>query len=384
MSYVHPGKQRSLETYLERFIQKRILFVVGPPKCGKRTTILKYIPHRGRHREFTDSINDSQAAFTDFILQNLASRTLLISNIPYFAHNNIPLLLDTIHGLWSKIPQTQLIILKIAMEGEATDILWKFQKHQLYNYRQLDQISFNKIAKTYLTRFVRDTLSTRKSTRPDPKLIDQCDGQFNKANLLHRVYGNKNDQNQPLHSQNLNSKSLSHFHALGKVLYNKTLVDQKTPENSAHSIVLRQPASFTHFNAQLVKNAPEFNKNSDFESYGRLLDSVCGLELPIAAINRDVLEMSKSVALVSGLQEFSAKNVSGNTAAFRKMDSVDPEAKEKTMLNEVDQSRPTSKIPDTKRSHSPKKCPPKTASKQLFCCAKPEIYHSGMSAPHRV
>lgn len=134
MSYVHPGKQRSFETYLQRCESKRILFVIGPPKCGKRMTVLKYIGLRGRHREYRDSIHDSSQQFTNFLLESLSCKTIFIPNIPYFAHNNIPLLLDTINTLWNRLPQNQLLIFKMSLDGEATDILWKFQRHKLYNY----------------------------------------------------------------------------------------------------------------------------------------------------------------------------------------------------------------------------------------------------------
>lgn len=180
-------------------------------------------------------------------------------------------------------------------------------------------------------RYVKDVSCTRRTMRMNTKLIDQCNGQFNKANLLHRVYGDKNASTDAVAGV---TQQLSHFHALGKVLYNKTLPQTKTPENSPFSIVNRQPASFAHFNSQLVKQSVEFNKDADLAGYAKLTESISSLDLPIAPINREALQKTQSTALTSSFQTFSSKNVSGSSAAFRKTHTVDPNSTEVTMANQ--------------------------------------------------
>ena len=123
-------------------------------------TTLFYIGLRGRHREYRDSIHDSSQQFTNFLLESLSCKTIFIPNIPYFAHNNIPLLLDTINTLWNRLPQNQLLIFKMSLDGEATDILWKFQRHKLYNYGSwakfwTPQHSLKTVWKQYKTQILK-------------------------------------------------------------------------------------------------------------------------------------------------------------------------------------------------------------------------------------
>ena len=175
------------------------------------------------------------------------------------------------------IRATQLVVVKLTVDSETTDVLWKFQKHALYS--QLDQIQFNKVAKTYLTRFIRDIVRSGHTLqnpvklgvsrhsrmycingqcpRKNSELVELANGQFQKAKMLLTIGGLHSEKESLMGASRSN---LTHFHALGKVLYNKYDGGTGLPENTAHDIVQRQPSNFNHFNNQLVKHLPEFNK----------------------------------------------------------------------------------------------------------------------------
>jgi len=371
MLYTHPNKLRSLEKLLTNTSnQTKIIIVIGPPSSGKKHTIihcLKKVPGIRRFSTFEDSISNSKQAFVTF-LQESAHSVRFINGCPFFALDDFKKVLDEINSQ----PGGKMIVIKLTVEAETVDVIWKFKNHPVF--KDLQQIVFNKVANTYLSRWINDqvksgersastglnftnfknfeksgskkvenyeksgsrttTNSSRsknssettssetnnthlrnmksklKTKAKTNEFLELADGQFERSGM---VFSSHTNANKVLH------RNLTHFHALGKVLYNKFEKSTGKPENTADFIVDNQPSGAMHFQDQIIKYLPDFNeKSSNFKNYTQITSTISNTDQFGLYKSDSSLHQSKLKSVISSIQAYSTKNVAGKFGHFSK------------------------------------------------------------------
>lgn len=174
MSYVHPNKVRQVHDYFETISQGRILVVTGPPGCGKTQTLVNtFKSFSFRSKIFSDCVFKSKAVFYEFFKDVHFYSILFFRHLPYFC-DSFDCFLAGLENCWD----TRKIIVLEKSSTESDNSLY-FAKSVLRS--RVDSISFNKVAETYLRRYLRS-----KEMVVNKKLLDISHGSLNQALYYHK------------------------------------------------------------------------------------------------------------------------------------------------------------------------------------------------------
>ena len=128
MLYTHPNKIRSLEnTFQSSQNHSKTIIIFGPPSSGKFNAITHCLKSH-KFATFQDSIRDSRERFSNFLSEN-ADRIRFINGCPFFGLNDrFRMVLEDIDKAQSK----NMTILKLTVEAETSDVIWKYKNYSFY------------------------------------------------------------------------------------------------------------------------------------------------------------------------------------------------------------------------------------------------------------